>query len=156
MLRPDPHVAAVVLHRVLDDAEPEPGAAGVAAAGVIDAEEALEHAVALVFGDADALIGDGDLDNPVGVGHADADPRAVGRVLDRVRDQVVNGGDEQLLVTEDLGAGSCRRDQRDAVRLGGDPVAVDGLCDDRVDVDLLCRGERLRRLQPAELDDLVQ
>ena len=147
LLRPHPHLAAVVLHGVLDDAEAEAGAAGVAAAGVVDAEEALEHAVALALGDADALVGDGDLDDAVGVGHADPDAEAVRRVLDGVGDQVVHGGDEQLLVAVDLGAGVPAADQRDAVRFGGDPVAVDRLGDHGVDVDLLGRGER--RPRPA-------
>ena len=55
----------MVLHDVLDDAEAEAGAARVAAAGRVDAEEALEHAIALGLGDADALVGDGDLDGSV-------------------------------------------------------------------------------------------
>ena len=74
----------MVLHDVLDDAEAEAGAAGVAGARLVDPEEALEDAVEVVLGDAHALVGDGDLDDAVVDAHADADPRVVGRVLDGV------------------------------------------------------------------------
>lgn len=62
-LRPDAHVAAVVLHDVLDDAEAEARAARRPGSGLVDAEEALEDAVEILLGDPDALIGDRDLDD---------------------------------------------------------------------------------------------
>src|SRR3954451_23090055 len=83
-LRPDPDLAAVVLHGVLDDRESEAGAAGVAGAGLIHPEEALEHAVEVFFRDAFALVGHRDLDDAAGVADADADAGVVGRVLDGV------------------------------------------------------------------------
>ena len=133
LLRPDPHVAAVVLHDVLDDREAEAAASGVAAARGVDPEEALEHPVALVLGDADALIRHRDLDDAVVGTDPDADARSVGRVLDGVGDQVVHGGHQKLLIPEHLGPDLAGGDERDAMRLRRDPVAVDGLRDDGVD-----------------------
>ena len=75
--RPDAHVAAVVLHGVLDDAEAEPGSARVARAGLVDAVEALEDAVEVLPLDAHALVGDGDLDRVAHHLRADADPAAL-------------------------------------------------------------------------------
>ena len=70
---------------------PSPDAAGVARAGRVDAVEPLEHALEFVGLDADALVGDGDLDGAVDDLRADADPATLARVRDRVRDQVVHG-----------------------------------------------------------------
>ena len=50
---------------VLDDAEAEAGAAGVAGARLVDAVEPLEHAVEVLLGDPDALVGHRDLDDAV-------------------------------------------------------------------------------------------
>ena len=49
--------AAVVGRDVLDDGQPEPGAAGGARSGRVDPVEALEDPVQVRLGDADALIG---------------------------------------------------------------------------------------------------
>ena len=55
----------MVLHDVLDDRQSEPRSTGVARARRIGAEEALEDAIDLILGNADALVGDRDLDNAV-------------------------------------------------------------------------------------------
>ncbi len=83
---------------------PRPDPPGVAGPGRVAAVEPLEDAILLVIRNPDALVGDRDLDDAVGVAHADADARVVGRVLDGVRDQVVQGHHEQRLVAVDVGA----------------------------------------------------
>ena len=62
---PDPDLAAVRGGDVLDDREAQAGAAGRAVASGVDAVEALEDAVELVGRDADALVGDADVDDVV-------------------------------------------------------------------------------------------
>ena len=89
--RPQPHLAAVALHRVLDDREAEAGAAGAARARLVGAVEPLEHALLVALGDADAAIGDRDLDDAVDELHPDADARALRRIGDRVGDEVADG-----------------------------------------------------------------
>ena len=49
-------LSAVVGHHVAHDGEPEPGAAGLAAPGLVDPVEALEDAVQVAAGDADAVV----------------------------------------------------------------------------------------------------
>ena len=58
-----PDLAAVGGGDVLDDREAEAGAAGGAVAGRVDAVEPLEDPVHLAGGDADALVGDGEVDH---------------------------------------------------------------------------------------------
>ena len=74
---------------VLDDGQPQAGAAGGPRAGGVDPVEALEDPLQLGRRDADALVGHGDLDvvavDPAG---ADADPGAGVAVVDGVRHQV--------------------------------------------------------------------
>ena len=57
-LAPHGDLAAVVGGDVLDDRQAEPGAAGGAGTGRVDAVEALEDALQVLVGDADALVGD--------------------------------------------------------------------------------------------------
>ena len=63
--------------------------------------------------------------------------------------------DEQRLVAVDLGAAVPALDELDAARLRCHPVLVDGASDDLVDLDELRLGQRIRRLQARELDDLL-
>ena len=63
--RPHGALAAVVDADVLDDGQAEAGATGDARARRIDAVEPLEDAGLLALGDADALVGHGDLDRVV-------------------------------------------------------------------------------------------
>ena len=60
---PDPDLAAVGGGDVLDDRQPEAGAAGGAVPGRVDAVEALEDPVDLAGRDADALVGHRDVDH---------------------------------------------------------------------------------------------
>src|SRR5437879_5534590 len=68
---------------VLDDRETEARAARGTGAGRVDAVEALEDALLVLVGDADALVGDGDLDEVAAVrGHpagGDAGAGGIGR-----------------------------------------------------------------------------
>ena len=57
----DVELAAVTLHDVLDDRQPEPGAAGLARAAAVDAIEALGQPREMLAGDAAAAVDDGDL-----------------------------------------------------------------------------------------------
>jgi hypothetical protein len=63
----------MVLRDMLDDAQAEAGASAVPRARGVDSIEALEDPLRLVFGDARALVGDGDLDDPVDAAHPYAD-----------------------------------------------------------------------------------
>ena len=58
LARLDGDVAAVRLGDVADDREPEPGAAGAAAAGLVDAVEALEDPLEVARRDPDAVVAD--------------------------------------------------------------------------------------------------
>src|ERR1700712_5668717 len=103
---------------MLDDGEAEAGAARVATASRIDAVEPLEHALAIFFGNADPLVGHGDLDRSAAGIHADADARAVGRVVDGVRDEVMQPNPEEGFVAVSLKALVAARGQLDAVFVG--------------------------------------
>ena len=98
--RPDPHLAAVGGGDVLDDREAEAGAAGGAVPRRVDAVEPLEDAVELVRRDADALVGDADVDGGVVAGRGDHDRGALGRVGDGVGDQVAHRHGDLLAVAE--------------------------------------------------------
>lgn len=88
---------------VLHDRQPQSRTAGGTGASGVDAVEALEDALLVLVGDADALVGDGDLDvlpagrvHPAG-GYADAGTG--GRVVDRVLDEVAERGGELAAVS---------------------------------------------------------
>ena len=130
--RPDAHVAAVVLHGVLDDAEAEPGPARVPRTGLVDPVEALEDAVEVLPLDAHALVGDGDLDRVAHHLRADADPAALVGVGDRIGDQVVHGDDHERAVAVDLGLRRGAHRDVHVLRRRDDAVLVDRGGDDLV------------------------
>ena len=66
-------LAAVRLGDVADDRQPEPGAAGVAAAGAVDPVEAFEDALEVAGRDADAVIAHDERDAVVDDARADLD-----------------------------------------------------------------------------------
>ena len=74
-------------HRVLDDGEPEPGAALVARAGFVDAIEAFEHARQVFGRNARARVAHLTPRAAIGFAHGHDDPAALS-VLDRVVDEV--------------------------------------------------------------------
>ena len=53
----------MVADDVAHDRQPEAGAAGLARAGLLHPVEAVEHPLALVLGDAGAVVGDGEQDD---------------------------------------------------------------------------------------------
>ena len=81
-------LAVVVRDHVADDGEAEAGAAGLAAAGLVDPVEALEDPLEVAGRDADAVVGDGDLDLVALGGGLDLDRAAGVGVLHRVVEQV--------------------------------------------------------------------
>src|SRR5690606_11383333 len=82
--RPETDVAAVPGGHVLDDAQAQTGAAGVARTGRVDTVEALEDPLGVAAADPDALVDDRDLHEALDGPGADRDGRAVGRVPQRV------------------------------------------------------------------------
>src|SRR5690606_24917411 len=113
-------LAVVVLDDVAHDGQPEPGAAGLAAAGPIHPVEPLEDPLEVPAGDADAVIPDRHLHHaPVGAGADLHGGLGIG-VLHRVLEQVVEGGHELATVADHPEALGDRVD-RDA-----DPPLVGG------------------------------
>ena len=86
----DVELAAVALHDVLDDRQPEPGAAGLARAAAVDAIEALGQARQVLARDARAACRATANSPPPSPStrQRDVDPAAVGRVADGVVDEV--------------------------------------------------------------------
>src|SRR5258707_869889 len=103
---PDPDCAPdlkrpfVALDDMLDDREPEPGAAGFAAARRVDAVETLGQTRQMLARDAGAEVGDGDDDPAAVLFGRDRDPRSgpVAAVAQGIADEVVEQLDKQGLV----------------------------------------------------------
>src|SRR6187401_386656 len=83
---------------VAHDRQPEPGAARVTAPGLVDAVEPLEDPVDVAGGDADALVGDHDLDPTLGDARAHLDHTTVLAVLHRILHEVADRRHELALV----------------------------------------------------------
>ena len=95
------NVAFVVGGDVADDRETEPRATGVAAAGPIDAVEALEDPVEVLGGDADAAVVHARAPTSSAVDGADTNTLAPAfAVLDRVVDQIADRRDELASIAE--------------------------------------------------------
>src|SRR5688500_6717897 len=91
---------------VAHDGQSEPCAAGLAAPGLIDAVEALEDPLEVPGGDPDAPVGHRD-DRVIPTADLDGDGRVAVGVLDRVLQQVGDGGNELRRITggpHDVGA----------------------------------------------------
>ena len=151
--RPQPHLSAVALHRVLDDRETETGAARASRASLVGAVEALEDALLVALGDPDAAVGDRDLHDAVDDLDAHADVRALRRVGDRVREQVADGLAEHLGIAAHVQAALAAADDLDAGRARLDGMRLDRGRHDLVDGDLALVGELVGRLQPREVHD---
>src|SRR5262249_29299778 len=84
----DAHGAAVTLDGALRDGEAEAHAAGVARASFVEAREPLEHSLAVLGCDAGTVIGDDQLDGPVGLGqrHRHAGFGVPSSIVDEVAD----------------------------------------------------------------------
>ena len=148
--------AVVGRHHVLDDGQPEAGAAGRARARRIDPVEAFEDPLQVPLGDADALVGHAQLGvafgGPLGADDHAGPLRAVG---DRVLQQVAQRGDQQVLVAEDGQAAAAERGERDAARVRLHPAAVEGLGDYRVQVYRARVGHGFDGLDPGQRDEVL-
>ncbi len=109
----DHQIATVPLGHVLDDRQPEAGAAGVARAAGVDAVEALGEARQVLAGDAATVVGHGEFGASVGEGlPAELDAAALRRVANGVVEQVGERAAHFGLGPGDLrDAGVCRRDR---------------------------------------------
>ena len=143
---------------MLDDAQAQAGAPGGARAGLVHAVEALEDALLLLLGDADALVDHGDA-HDVGVlrvqRDAHRDPGARLGVADGVVQQVAHGGGDEGGVAahpQSLGAAG---HEGDLAAVGLDAHPVHGLGDDIVDVNDFGLGQGVALLEAGELDDLL-
>src|SRR4051812_28041544 len=92
---------AVREHDLVDDREPEPGAAGVSSAGIVETGEALEDPLAVGLVDAGTVVGHAEACVVVGLLEAQRHGR-VG-VADRVVEQVAHDARELIPVALDLG-----------------------------------------------------
>src|SRR5690349_9077516 len=120
--------AFVVVDDVADDGEPEAGPARLAAAGVVDAVEPLEHPLEVARRDADAVVDHRDPDALAVGARAHLDDRAAVGVLHGVVEQVREGGHELAPVAEQSEAGVGLGDvEGDARLLGGGQEAGGGL-----------------------------
>lgn len=144
---------------MFDDRETEARAARLAGAGRVDAVEALEDALLVLVGDADALVGHGDLDElSAGRGHPAggyAHPGAGRGVVHGVLDEVAEGGGELAAVAPDPQVGGTAGGHGDLLGAGLVAAAVDGLRDELVDADGLGVLQRVVVLDPGEVDELL-
>ena len=150
----DGHVAAVVAGDVAHDRQAETRAAGRPAARPVDAIEPLEDTVEVALRDADALVGDADLDPVVDTPGANLHRAARLAVLDGVLDQVADRRHELTPITDDdqrvrlANIRLHRRQRRDR-----DPVAS-GQFRDSIDAgpDHVGDSDRLVRALGSHLD----
>src|SRR5580693_1323486 len=126
-------LAVVGGHHVLDDGQPEAGAAGRARARRIDPVEAFEDPLQVPLGDADALVGHAQLGVAfAGLLGADDHAGSFWAVGDGVLQQVAQRGDQQVLIAQDGQVAAADRRERDTARVRLHPAAVHGLGDHRV------------------------
>lgn len=117
------HSAVVVEDGVLDDGQPQPGAAGRLGVALVYPVEPLEYAALVLRGDADAGVGHGDHRVAAVAGDGDGDGAAVAVVLDGVvaevgeylADETADAGDRCLLAAD--GDGHVMRLRRRCQRL---------------------------------------
>ena len=149
------HRTVVVLQDVAHDGEAEPGATGLAAARLVDAVEALEHALEVACRDADAAVAHRDADLRAVGGCEDVDARAGIGVLHRVVEQDEDGRHELPPVAEDRQpvVGLAHGDL-DAGVLGGGADPLHRLGDDQVHGHRLAV-RRLTALDPAQLQQVL-
>ena len=150
-----PDLTAVVGGNVADDGEAETGAAGLAAAGAVDPVEAFEDALEVALGDADALVGDGDVDR-LAIGRSGHGDRGVlVGVLDRVVEQVADRGHELPPLADDREARARLDDlDLDAPQVRALAHPVDGLGDHQVHGDGLA-DRRALDLDATQLEEVV-
>ena len=141
--------AAVRLCDLTDDREAET----VAGPGSVGAVEAIEHAVQLAGRDARALVGDGRVHPAVDAVRRQLDPRLLGRVLERVVEEVRERALELSLVADDPEAGLELALDADVAELRDRRELVGDLGADGSHVDLAL--ERARALESREREQVA-
>ena len=152
---PHAHLTAVGGDDVLDDAQAQPGTAGDPRTCRVHSVEALEDALGVLSGHADALVGHGDLDALVDEVDSDADASALGRVVHGVVDEVAHRVDEQFVVAFDEQVTRRGDLDVDVLAFCPGPGTVSGIVDHLGDGDLLGRGGSGVILNAGEVDDLL-
>ena len=126
----------MVRGHVAHDRQPEPRAARLPAARLVDAVEPLEHPVDVARRDAGTVVLDGDVDPAVGVGRGDHHRAAGIAELHRVVDQVGQGRHQLAAVADRLEVRVTRPAQHGHLPLGGHPCGpLDSIEQHLVDVD---------------------
>jgi hypothetical protein len=145
----------VVRRHVTHDRQPETGAAGVPAAGLVDAVEALEDPIVVAGGDPDPVVGDHQLGHGALHPHADLHRRARLAVLHRVLDQVAERRHELAPVARHAHPDRhVERGDVDAADVGERTDPLDRLPDHVLDVDQVA-DRFLTQLDPGELHEVV-
>ena len=131
-------------------------AGAVLAARLVAAVEGVEDTLAVGRRDALALVGDLDLDPAGAVARPDRDTAIGGGMANRVLDQVEEDALDLLGVglRQHLVGGKIGR-ERDPARLGRRPHRGDGVVDQAAQLDLVHRPGDLPRLDPRELEEVV-
>src|SRR6185312_1564980 len=124
--------AKVVRNDVLHDGQAQAGTAGRARAGRVDPVEPLEDPVLLDLGDAEPLVGHGDVDDRtrlvVGRGpRRDGDPRVLAAVGHRVVDEVGDRGRQLCGVPAHDETTLALDVDHDGRLLGREPLTVGGV-----------------------------
>ena len=140
---------------VLDDGQTESGPTGGPVSSGVDAIEALEDPVDLARRDADALVGDRDVDAAVVPARGHENRGSVGGVGDRVGHQVPDCDHDLLGVPQHLQAAFAGGHDGDLLGRRVDCAGVDRGGDHVVDTERLRSLERVVALEPRELDDLL-
>src|SRR5690606_8517454 len=145
---------AVPLQRVLDDREAEPRAARRARTAGIDSIEALGDPRDLILGDADAGILHRELRPLAARTPRDVDPSGRRRETHRVVDQIVEDRVELRFAAKQREVGLEMKLK--SASLGAPRELLDDPSEQRRNVDELLRRGRLGRLEPRELDQILE
>ena len=155
-----PHRDVAAMHRrdVLDNRQAETGAAVGPAARIVHPVEALEDPLVLAGGDADAVVGDGDLDLVVLAVRAEVGPDhhpGPGVGVDHgVLHQVADRHAQLARAAQHLAARGAGDGQGDLPLLRVHPPPVHGVTDHVVDLHHLGVDQRVVTLQLRKVDDL--
>src|SRR5690606_12495368 len=139
---------------MLDDRETEPGSAGRPRASGVDPIEALGDSRDLIGGNPDAGVLDRQLRAVAARTPRDVDAPGRRRETDGVVDQVVENGVQLDLVAEQRAVGL--EVQLEGAPLGASRELADDALEEPRDVDEFLSGARLRRLEPRELDQILE
>ena len=144
---------------MLDDRKTEPGATVGSASCVVDAVEAFEDPIELGRRNADAVIGDCDLDVVVVTSglhvRRNDDARSGVGVDHGVLNQVADSHAELARVAQHAGSRNPCHGQRDPISFRVHASPIDGVSQHLIDVDDLRINQRIVGLESRQLDDLT-